>query len=87
LTARQNRGLFPQSGDLLEHLLLLYPIPIVGRRDLLLRNPLAKFCFPNHDQAAGVLVRKWAQQHCVDDTEDGAVGADAQGQCDHRYNG
>ena len=42
---------------------------------------------PDVDDFIGVLERQWPEQHCIDYTEDGAVGADAEGEGEDRNHG
>ncbi len=54
-----------------------------GGRDVRFLQRKARLVFVDGHQAGGILEGQGAQQHAVDDAEDGAVRADAQGEREH----
>jgi hypothetical protein len=58
------------------------PVEEVQRGDAVARAPGRLLHDP--DDAIGVGIGEWLQQHRIDEAEDGGIGADADGQCQDR---
>ena len=74
---------FDVARDLLESARLLPPVLEVRGRDVVARLRVQPIVLPDRHEAAGIAERQRAQQHGVDDREDGGVGADAERERQH----
>ena len=81
--ARQVKALVGGRRHAFKDLVLITPVYVVSHRGRVARVSASGVVLPDHHEPFGVSIRQGAQQHRVDDTEDGAVRADPQGQSDH----
>jgi len=77
----------PPRRGFVEHLRQAAIVDEVDRRNPLVRQPLAVVGLPHRCQAIGIGIRQRAQNHAVEDAENGRGRADAQRERQHRGDG
>src|ERR1044072_3816452 len=81
--AQQRETKWFDSGDGFERTALFTPVEEVCGRDVVARDAGLNVVLPERNDAIGVAIRQWAQQHGIDYTEDSRVRADAESKREH----
>src|SRR4026209_1279186 len=82
--AGEVKNFLPVSSEVLEDLILIFPIEKISRSDCF-AGPSLNIAFINHYDPIRIRVRRRAKQHGVDHTENHTVGADSKREDENRY--